>query len=82
MKLENANDIRVHHSATDAPLFVQEFFALRVGCFVGSQKFQGDAGFTAPVIGKPYLGHSTRTQLTLERISIRQPRTFLQDPHK
>ncbi len=82
MKLENANDIRVHHSTADAPLFMQDFFCLSVSHFVSSQEFQRDSRFTTAVIGEPHLGHAARAQLALERISIRQPRTFLKDPHK
>ena len=82
MEFENARDVCVHHATADAPFLVQQSLDAGNVRQLHRQKFQDYRRIRLPVAGQPNIGHTARAQPSNECISVGQPRTFFQYPHR
>ena len=82
MEFKHAHDMRVHQVAANAPFPVQQVAVSRVFGETGGEEFECDPGISLAIAGQPDFRHSTRAEPAYQRISLRQPPTFFQHPHR
>ena len=82
VEFEDAHDMRMHEVAANAPFPVQQVTVCLILREPGGKKLERNPGIGLAVAGQPDFRHSARAKPAYERVSLRQPRSFFQHPHR
>ena len=82
VEFENAHDMRMHEVAADAPFLAQQIPVGLVFREPGGEELERYLRIGLAVAGQPDFRHAARAEPAHERVSLRQPRTFFQHPHR